>query len=294
MKNKKLIILLIILCSVLAVGLITFMILMMNNNFRISNIVFHQRVSKNLVLEKNYSTSFDYIDIYTSNADIEVMNSNDDQIHLKIYGENKKYKVVDDQKLMIELFEKKCIGFCFQNIISKVVIEIPDGYMSNIKIDNDYGDIKIGNLPHVKFDVIQDCGDFYMRKADFIQIKNSYGDIDIKEADKIVIDQDCGDTSIGMVKNLKIENNYGDIEIDKVLESVDIKEDCGDIEIGSLTLNKNSRIKNSYGDVEIKHTNQIYINAKTDFGDVDINHNYRKSNMELVIDNSCGDIEVDN
>lgn len=41
-------------------------------------------------------------------------------------------------------------------------------------------------------------------------------------------------------------------------------------------------------------TNDIYIDAKTDLGDVDVNHNNRMSGITLKIKNNCGDIEVDN
>ena len=73
-----------------------------------------------------------------------------------------------------------------------------------------------------------------------------------------------------------------------------IKEDCGDVKIDSLNLKENSSIHNSYGDIKIGSTNEIYINAKTSLGDTKINNNYQKSYVTLTIDNSCGDIRVNN
>ena len=64
--------------------------------------------------------------------------------------------------------------------------------------------------------------------------------------------------------------------------------------IDSLNLKENSSIHNSYGDIKIGSTNEIYINAKTSLGDTKINNNYQKSDVTLTIDNSCGDIRVNN
>ena len=73
-----------------------------------------------------------------------------------------------------------------------------------------------------------------------------------------------------------------------------MENDCGDIEVNNINLNKNSYIKDEYGDIKIGNTNELYIDAKTNLGKVKIKNNYHKSDITLKIENDCGDIEVNN
>ena len=61
-----------------------------------------------------------------------------------------------------------------------------------------------------------------------------------------------------------------------------------------MTINKDSSIKNNLGSIKIGSTNEIYIEAKTDLGDVKVNNNYKKSDITLNLKNNCGDIKVNN
>ena len=108
-----------------------------------------------------------------------------------------------------------------------------------------------------------------------IMVKNNYGDIKIdnfKEA-TMEIEEDCGEVSVVSGKNIVVKNNYGDIKIGEA-KFANIKESCGNIDIGK--------------------TNQIYIDAKTDLGQVEIGRNWRTAQTILTIKNNCGDIEVEN
>lgn len=46
--------------------------------------------------------------------------------------------------------------------------------------------------------------------------------------------------------------------------------------------------------MKIGETNDIYIDAKTDLGEVKVNRNNRYSEITLEIENDCGDIKVEN
>ena len=46
--------------------------------------------------------------------------------------------------------------------------------------------------------------------------------------------------------------------------------------------------------MKIHSTNEIYIDAKVDLGDVHINNNYRHSNTTLNIEVDSGDITIKN
>lgn len=297
MNNKTLKIILIIFLSLLVIGLSVFFVnILTNKDFRFGHFSFGHKVSNELVFNQEYETIFDTIKIDSKSSDIEIKEGNESKVKVVIYGDKDETNVeVVNNKLNIKSNEKKCIGFCFNMTIAKIEVYIPNGYSGNINIENNYGDVNIGNFDNLILDATLDAGDIKVDSLKSGKIKNSYGDIKILGYSKeLEIDQDCGDVEVSEVDRIKLENNYGDINIGKVNEYLQIKEDCGDVKIDSLNLKENSSIHNSYGDIKIGSTNEIYINAKTSLGDTKINNNYQKSDVTLTIDNSCGDIRINN
>ena len=295
MKNKKLGIILIIVFSLLAIFLTFFMIGLINKKFKFPNFRFSGKVSSEIILEETYENLFNEIKLDVAAGNIEIKESEDSKIKVTIYGDKELLKYDDnDNKLYIKLESKQCIGFCFNQTINKVVIYLPQEYDEKINIENNYGDIEIGQFLKVNIDIREDCGDVSVLGGKEIRVKNNYGDIKIEEAYSVDLEESAGDINIGKVYDAKIENNLGDININEVLNFVDIEEDCGDIKIDSLTINENSNIINNLGDIKIGSTNEIYIDAETDLGDIKINENFRKSEITLSIKNDCGDIKVNN
>ena len=297
MNNKTPKIILIVFLSILVIGLSIFFVnILTNKNFRFGHFSFGHKVSNELVFNQEYETIFDTIKIDSKSSDIEIKEGNESKVKVVIYGDKDETNVeVVNNKLNIKSNEKKCIGFCFNMTIAKIEVYLPNGYSGNINIENNYGDVNIGNFDNLILDATLDTGDIKVDSLKSGKIKNSYGDIKILGYSKeLEIDQDCGDVEVSEVDRIKLENNYGDINIGKVNEYLQIKEDCGDVKIDSLNLKENSSIHNSYGDIKIGSTNEIYINAKTSLGDTKINNNYQKSDVTLTIDNSCGDIRINN
>ena len=297
MNNKTPKIILIVFLSILVIGLSIFFVnILTNKNFRFGHFSFGHKVSNELVFNQEYETIFDTIKIDSKSSDIEIKEGNESKVKVVIYGDKDETNVeIVNNKLNIKSNEKKCIGFCFNMTIAKIEVYLPNGYSGNINIENNYGDVNIGNFDNLILDATLDAGDIKVDSLKSGKIKNSYGDIKILGYSKeLEIDQDCGDVEVSEVDRIKLENNYGDIDIGKVNEYLQIKEDCGDVKIDSLNLKENSSIHNSYGDIKIGSTNEIYINAKTSLGDTKINNNYQKSYVTLTIDNSCGDIRVNN
>ena len=297
MNNKTPKIILIVFLSILVIGLSIFFVnILTNKNFRFGHFSFGHKVSNELVFNQEYETIFDTIKIDSKSSDIEIKEGNESKVKVVIYGDKDETNVeIVNNKLNIKSNEKKCIGFCFNMTIAKIEVYLPSSYSGNINIENNYGDVNIGNFDNLILDAKLDAGDIKVDSLKSGKIKNSYGDIKILGYSKeLEIDQDCGDVEVSEVDRIKLENNYGDIDIGKVNEYLQIKEDCGDVKIDSLNLKENSSIHNSYGDIKIGSTNEIYINAKTSLGDTKINNNYQKSDVTLTIDNSCGDIRINN
>lgn len=298
MNKKTLKIILIIFLSILVIILsIFFANILTNKNFRFRYFNFKEhKISKELVFNQEYETIFNNIKINSNSSDIEIKKSMESKIKVIIYGDKDEFEVeTSDQTLDIISSSKKCVGFCFNITIAKIEVYIPSSYEGKINIKNSYGDVNIDSFDNLILDATLDAGDIDIDSLKSGKIKNSYGNIKIKEHIKdIEIEEDCGDVEISEVDRIKLQNNYGDINIEKVNEYLKIEEDCGDIEIDSLNLEENSSIQNNYGDIKIGSTNKIYIDAKTSLGDNKINNNYQKSDIVLKIDNSCGDIIVDN
>lgn len=298
-NNKPLIITVICLIVLLIVAIITFLVMCIKGSFKFNfnNFNFGTEISKTLYLDKKYDNLFNEVKIDTNSADIEILNSENEKAKVVIYADEDKLKTKNinttNDILNIELKTKECVGFCI-NKKSKVMIYLPETYDKEITIKNNYGDIDIDEFENSIINIEEDCGDVVIESAKKVDVDNNYGDVEIKNVVISEIKNDCGDVKIGTVNDITIENNMGDIKIEKVNEFLDISADCGDIKIDDINLIKNSNITNNLGDVKIKNIKDVYIDAKTDLGNVKINNNYNKSDITLKIENDCGDIKIEN
>ncbi len=274
-NNRTLIITLIIILSILAISVIGFLILLLTNKFSFYNFVNFNQYSDTIIHDEYYDNKFELIDIKNSLGDINIISSEDDQIHVVVYGEEELFSINEDSALSITYKAKSCIGFCFNQPSSKIDLYVPSDYDKKIKIESKAGDIKVSDFELANFDIESDLGDTNIGIVDSLNIIVHAGDMDV-------------DT----VKTIEAENDLGDITITKIKEYFDIRNNCGDIEINDVNITKNSKIYNALGDITVKHTNDINIEASVKLGDMDINKNNSKSDIQLEIENRCGDIEV--
>ena len=293
MKNKKGIITLIIVLTIILVLVSIFFVLLFKNDFKGFKI--GVQTSNELILDKTYEEEFNKIIIDATISEIDIKKSDSNNIKTKIYGEKDYIDVQTSlDTLNIKTSEKNCIGICFNQKSTKIEIYLPEEYDDNIDIKNDYGDIFIDEFLNANINIEEDCGDVKILGGNIINVDNNYGDIEIGETNIAVINEDCGDVKISNVNDITIKNSYGDIEIKSVNNYLHLENDCGAIKVNNIDLKKDSYIKDDYGDIEIGNTNQIFIDAKTDLGKVNIKNNYNKSDVTLKIENDCGDIDVNN
>lgn len=267
MKNKGLIIILIILLMVIIFGLIAFLYASLTGRFHFGfgSLNWGSKKSEEIIFDKNYETEeVESLEILSTAGDITFRESLDGKIRVVVYGqdeENLRVSLEANQlKVDYSEYKRKNGIFRFDFYVNDMVIYLPKDYDKEIKIKANYGDIEV---------------------------------IDLENA-SLQIEEDCGDVVLGKVKNVSVNNDYGDIEINSVLNRVNIESSCGDVKVNSVTLAENSYVKNDFGDVKIGETNDIYIDAKTDLGDVKVNQNNRHSEITLKIENDCGDIKVEN
>lgn len=296
MKNKKgLIISLIILLAIISILLTVFMIGSINGKFRFSNLFITHKVSNELVLDEYYDNTFSIINVSASASEIYVKESLEEKVRVVIYGNKDKTDVkVSNNELLILSTEKGCTWFCFNKTIAKIEIYLPKNYENKLDITNNYGDIDIGEFLNATININEDYGDVEIDGGNNIIVNNDYGDVTIGTVHKANIKESCGDIKINTASELVAENNYGDIKVGSVNSYFDISNDCGDIKIENVNIDKNSYIKDDLGNIKLGSTNEIYIDAKTDLGKVKINNNYQKSDVILKIENDCGDIIINN
>lgn len=297
MKNKGLTITLIVIMAIICLSLTSFMFLVINGNFSIFGNHFNlgNIESKELVFDETYTKIFDEINIKAKYSNIYIKTSKDDEIRVLVYSDKDDMTVEENSNdLDVTINEKKCIGFCFNKDISRVEVYVPKNFDKSLVVVNDYGDIDVDNLEKANIEIKSDCGDISILGANNALINNDYGDIKLGTVLEAYIKQSAGDTKIDKVDYVKVESNYGDIEINYVGAYLNLSADCGDIKIKEIELTKNSKIINNLGSIKIVNTNEIYFDAKTDLGDIDINNNFPKSDITLRIENDCGDIKIKN
>lgn len=274
MKNRGLIIFLIvllILCAILLSGILFVSLSGKGRLFR--GFASFDRTVDKVIYDREFSSDVNDVLINANAANIEVKEGTENR--LVVYGEDKYLNVSEDKDLVVNYSEKGCKFFCFNVKVGKVIVYLNADFKGNIRVDNDYGDVEIGEF-----------------KESMVRVKSAYGDTSVKAAKEVDIESSAGDVEVGTVFVARIENNYGDIIIDRVNQKLDISDDCGDIKIKQVNLTENSSIDNDFGSVKIDVTNDILIDADVSLGDKKVNNNNYKSDVVLKIKNDCGDIKV--
>lgn len=265
MKNKGKIITLIILLSIIIFFLVIFLVTYLRGGIDFKNgfISFGSK-STNVIYDKQFEIEdVKNIEIKQDAGDIIFKETTDDYIKVVLYGENEGNAQVDlnNGKLNIDYTHKR--GFALFNFGEKkndIIIYIPSNYSNEIKINNDYGKCEITDLDNATINI--DC--------------------------------DCGDVQIGAIGNATIKCDYGNIEVKEILNKCDIKADCGNIKIDTISIKENSIIKADLGNVDINKTNDIYIDADVDLGNANISKNNRNAEVTLKINCDCGNITINN
>lgn len=264
MRNKGLIIFLIILLIIIIMALVGFLVLCLNGtiDLRNFNINFGSRKSENLIYKKDFDIeTINFIDVKHDAGDVIFENSEENNIKVEIYGENSEdFEVeLNENELKIDYTKNNKGGFFnFGKVTGDIKVFVPETFKGNIKIENDAGQVKTKNLGEASLDV--DC--------------------------------DAGNVEIGKIKNIKAKCDAGNIGINNVLNKCDIKVDCGNVDIKKVELKENSTIKSNMGNINIDETNDIFIDADVDLGKNNIENNNRKSNITLKIDCDLGNVNV--
>lgn len=264
MKNRGIIIFLIILLTIIIVALTSFLVLCLNgtidfHNFKIS---FGTRKSENLIFNETYDIeTINMIDIKQDAGDIIFENSEENNIKVEIYGDNREdFEVeLNENELKIDYTKNNKGGFFnFGKVTGDIKVFIPETFKGNIKVKNDAGQVKAKKLGEANIDI--DC--------------------------------DAGNVEIREINQAKIKCDAGNVKIGKILGQCDIKLNCGNLNVEKMEIKENSTIETDMGNVDIDETKDIHVMGHVDLGKCNISNNNTKSNVILKIDSDMGNINV--
>lgn len=263
MKNRELIIGTIVILIIIIIVLILGLYYCLNGNFKLKK--WGTKKSSMIIFDTTYeATEIANLEVLSIAGDIKFEESIDGKVRVVAYGENEEDLTVDlnENRLKVDYskYKQRNVFFGFHFYCNDITIYIPKNYAGEIAVRANYGDIEA------------------------IDLANS----------AMNIEADCGDVILGKIKNVTVKNDYGDVKIEQILNQATIELSCGDVKINELNVVEDSSIVNNFGDIKIGQTNEVYIDAKTDFGDVKVNQNHRHSEITLKLQNDCGDIKVDN
>lgn len=263
MKNKTLIIVLIIIMSIMIFILTMFLVSYLKGNFNFKDGIFNiGSKSTNIIYDKKFDIEeLHNISIKQNAGDIIIRESPDNDIQVVAYGDNQSELKVNtnNNDLNIDYTKRFRISFLgFNQKLNDIIIYVPANYSNKINIKNDYGKCEIADLKNATVDI--DC--------------------------------DAGNVEVGKIKNATIKCDYGNIEVGEILNRCELKADCGNINVDTMSIKENSTIKADLGNIEIENVDDIYIDAEVDLGKCNINQNNRQSNVTLKIKCDCGNVTV--
>ena len=279
MKDNVLNVYKIILLSIIAIILIVLLVLLLAKNTIYGGIEINGNTK--IVYDEKFNEENEKIDIQTKSSDVEIKESQDDSINVRIYDNEKNESDVriENKVLKIESKQEKdnvyIIGININNN-PRIVISIPKEKKYDLNIEGESSDI------HSSLDLKN------------VNINTKSGDISLKNTNNIKINSTSGDVSLMDVNNLTIDTTSGDVKINNIKESINLKTTSGDIKIDEINILKNSSIKTTSGDVFISKSNDIYFDTKVTSGDIKINKNNRHAETEMKIQTTSGDIFINN
>ena len=299
MKNKKILILLIVFLSITGIALVFGMILIINKDINFS--FGFSLGSHNLKIVDSFDAeakSISMLDLKVSSTDIELKESTNNNLKIEYLSNKEDTNVIkkDGNKVYIEEddFKTICIGICSNQ--RKVIVYIPTSYNGNINISSRSGDIASSlEIIENEVNVSTTSGNIAFNNATNISMTTTSGDISLNNTNMAKLSTTSGDIKItGEVNSLDVTTTSGDVEVKKINKNANINTTSGDIDITQLAITDISNFETVSGDIVIyNNSSDCYIDYKTHSGDSKINKSDRKSDIVLNVHTTSGDIRVD-
>ena len=293
-KNFKLVLIVFLSCLLL---LFTcgFIILLNNNNF--SGFTFNVNFSESskLIFDKEYGNDYSNIKVVSTVSDVKFIKTESDNFSVKLYAEEENISVEDNNSELVIKYEQEKKNSLFNFGAKTPIIEVyvPSNYIGSFDVDSRVGDVKVESFDASVL-VKLNTGDIKVDNVKSIDAVTNTGDIKVGNAKDLKLVSTTGDIKVSSANNLFINTKTGDIKVGSVNGNITASTSTGDVYVEKLVINKNSSLNSNVGDITVNSTNEIYIDAKTNTGDTDINNNYKDAKYELKVKTNTGDIEVNN
>lgn len=245
-----------------------------------------------LVLEKTRLEEFDSVDVNIEYADFKLIPSDGYYLEYRLYGRaaQPQYSVKDKKLVFREgdafSYGNESInfgGFFFweEDGIAEesfyLNLYVPkEQYFEVFKLYNDSGNVELETL-----------------RADKVDLKLDYGDIDLKEfqGKEFNIVSNSGEMNFGIINTeyITAENDYGEILIEDLTASVgDFDLDSGHMKVEKAAVPK-IKVNNDYGNVIFRNIVSEQTDIELDSGNLEMNMADLK---DLTARNSYGDIDI--
>ena len=144
MKNKGVIIILIVILSILVIGLTVFLYMYLTGRMGNSFFTGGFSESENIIFDQIYTEDIKDLEIKSAAGDITFEKSTDENIRVVVYGKDKNNLEVTlkDDNLEVDYSVNHTV-FNFGVVLNDIIIYIPENYSNYINIKANYGDIEI-------------------------------------------------------------------------------------------------------------------------------------------------------
>ena len=134
MKNKVLIITLIILLSIIVIGLITLLYLVISGNYRFHIGLNKEKTREEVIYNESYELEkIDCIEVLSSAGNVKFEENTDGKIKVVVYGKNNGKLRVDlnNNKLRID-YPERINFFGINSYMNEIIVYVPQNYSKEI------------------------------------------------------------------------------------------------------------------------------------------------------------------
>ena len=284
MKNKKLIITIIIILVMIIIALVGTVIWGISNGSNFS--FFEEEV---VLLDESFK-DINEITVNVKSYDVEIKESASDDIRVEINGSEKnKDKIkVEQTENELNIYQEEsivCIGLCFYE--EEITIYIPEDKIDAYNHVSSSGSLT-SSVSLRKGNIEVTSGDINLKDVTEGSIKSTSGNITLENSNNLEVSSTSGDILVEEAQNIKAQAKSGNINITNITNSSDITTTSGDIKVDKLNIKEDSKLTARSGNINVGLETEVFIEATTKSGDIDIDNS--NANPTLTITTTSGDI----
>lgn len=220
--------------------------------------------------------------IDTSYEDIHVLVSDDEQLHITYYENDRMSYTFDEEEdsfTMKKEDRRKFYNYMMTMNFSegsedRISIEVPKTFSGSIEIDTGNGDIQLSNL----------------NELDFVSINTTYGAVtlnNLKINTALEVASTNGDMKLEQLavqEDIHVKTTYGRIDVKDVLGNQSMMMDFSnvDVTLDQVNIKDSLTVDTSYGDIEIVRSNAGSTRLDTSNGAIKFHDAFTTSTLDAT------------